>query len=176
MSLVDIPPDHSSSEIFRPSVSAHIFRQTLGLLAAGTNIITTHDQDGVALGMTATAVTSVSLDPPLILVCVDNRTRTARALQSQAPFIVHILADNQEPLARHFASPISDKFAGVRYCLAPNGCAMLEDVLAAIECMPYHTYPGGDHTIVVGRIVDVSTASSDIAPLVYFRSQFLRYS
>jgi flavin reductase (DIM6/NTAB) family NADH-FMN oxidoreductase RutF len=124
-------------------------------------------------GLTATAVTSLSLDPPLVLVCVDNRARTADILQARAPFVVQFLAANQEALAQRFASPIPDRFAEVAYHLTPSGCPQLEGVLASIECVPYQTYPGGDHTIVVGRVVDAHVSGDDAMPLIYFRSQFL---
>jgi len=154
-------------------VSKDEFRQALGQLAAGVSIITTCDQDGQKLGMTATAVTSVSLDPPLVLVCVDNRTRTAAALTSLMPFVVHFLSAEQESLARQFAGSSADKFAGVAYQWTAYGCPRLENVLASVECVPYQTMLSGDHTIVAGRVVDVDVADTDLPPLMYFRSQFL---
>jgi flavin reductase (DIM6/NTAB) family NADH-FMN oxidoreductase RutF len=86
---------------------------------------------------------------------------------------VHVLAAAQESLARHFASAIPDKFAGVAHNLTPSGCPLLEGALASIECVPYHIYSGGDHTIVVGRVVEVQVSGDDMPPLIYFRRQFL---
>src|SRR5262245_31250644 len=100
------PAAHAAARWPWPSVSAAEFRQTLSRLAAGTSIVTTYDQEGQNLGMTATAITALSLEPPLVLVCVDKRTRTAAALSGQAPFIIHFLAAGQEALAIQFASPI----------------------------------------------------------------------
>ncbi|MBV9788061.1 MAG: flavin reductase family protein [Chloroflexi bacterium] len=161
------------SEPERPSVSAAAFRQAFGQLAAGVSIVTTQDRDGQMLGMTATSVTSLSLDPPLLLVCVDNRTRTAAALTDDAPFVVQFLAQDQEALARQFASPAADKFANVAYRLTESGAPAIEGALATLECLPYALYPGGDHTIVVGRIVDVQVADIATSPLLYFQSRFL---
>jgi len=169
---VVVPSDLPYAE-YRSSVSGTEFRQALSRLAAGTSILTTCDQEGQILGMTATAVTSVSLDPPLVLVCVDNRTRTAAALMAGAPFVVQFLSDHQESLARRFASPIPDKFAGVAYHVTASGCPVLEDVLASVECVSHQLVPGGDHTIVIGRVVDAQVADKDLSPLIYFRSQFL---
>ena len=114
----------SQLEPCQSSVSSAAFRQALSQLAAGTSIVTTRDEDGRLFGMTATAVTSVSLDPPLVLVCVDNRVRTAAVLQAQAPFVVQFLAANQEALARRFASPIADRTesTGLRGELWPEPC------------------------------------------------------
>jgi flavin reductase (DIM6/NTAB) family NADH-FMN oxidoreductase RutF len=164
--------DHGHARRPRESVSGAEFRQTLSRLAAGTSIVTTHDQDGQKLGLTATAITAVSLDPPLVLVCVDKRARTAAALSAQAPFIVHFLAAGQAALAIQFASPIPDKFAGVSYMLMASGCARIDGVLASIECVAYQLFPGGDHLIVIGRVVETQIGDENALPLVYFRSQF----
>jgi flavin reductase (DIM6/NTAB) family NADH-FMN oxidoreductase RutF len=163
----------SYAEIQSPSVSKAEFRQALAQLAAGVSIITTCDQDGQKLGMTATAVTSVSLDPPLVLVCVDNRTRTAAALTAPMPFVVHFLSAEQEWLARQFASSSTDKFAGVAYQWTAYGCPQLEDTIASLVCVPYQTLLSGDHTIVVGRVVEVDVADNNLSPLIYVRGQFL---
>jgi flavin reductase (DIM6/NTAB) family NADH-FMN oxidoreductase RutF len=170
---IDASSDHSAPTLDRPSVSDTAFRRALSQLAAGTSVVTTCGQDGYKLGLTATAVTSVSLDPPLVLVCVDNRTRTAAALKAHAPFVVHFLAVSQEALARHFASRIPDKFAEVAHHMTASGCPLLEGALASIECVPYHIYSGGDHMIAVGRVIEVQVSGDDTPPLIYFRSQFL---
>lgn len=164
--------NHTHAHRPRQSVSAAEFRQALSRLAAGTSIVTTYDQDGQKLGLTATAVTAVSLDPPLVLVCVDKRARTAAALSAQAPFVIHFLTAEQESLAMQFASPIADKFVGVSYRLTASGCAQIEGVLASVECVAYQIFPSGDHLIVVGRVVEVQSGGEDALPLVYFRSQF----
>jgi flavin reductase (DIM6/NTAB) family NADH-FMN oxidoreductase RutF len=170
---IDASSDHCVTTLDSPSVSHTAFRLALSQLAAGTSIVTTCGQDGYKLGLTATAVTSVSLDPPLVLVCVDNRTRTAAALKACAPFLIHLLAASQQSLARHFASRIPDKFAGLAHTITASGCPLLEGTLASIECLPYHIYSGGDHTIAVGRVIEVQVCADDTPPLIYFRNQFL---
>jgi flavin reductase (DIM6/NTAB) family NADH-FMN oxidoreductase RutF len=174
------PPQHYEaagdtlwSGLERPSVDGAAFRQALGQLAAGVSIITTRDREGQLLGMTATAVTSVSLEPPLVLVCADNRTRTAAALLDRAPFVIQFLAENQEALAWQFASSTADKFAGLDYRLTESGCPALAGVLAHLECAPYAIYPGGDHTIVVGRVVSAEVFDNFLSPLIYVRSHFI---
>lgn len=154
------------------SIDGEAFRKALGRLAAGVSIVTTVDCDGQLLGLTATAVTSVSLDPPLVLVCIDNRSRTIEPLETGAPFIVHFLADDQEDLAKRFASRVPDKFAGVEYETTASGCARLAGALASVECAPHAIYSGGDHTIFVGRVIDVRIDEDKESALLYFRSQF----
>lgn len=156
----------------RQSIAGAEFRQALSRLAAGTSIVTTYDQDGQKLGLTATSVTALSLDPPLVLVCIDRRARTAAALSAQAAFVVHFLAAEQESLAMQFASPLPDKFEGVSYQMTANGCARIDGVLASVECAAYQVVPGGDHLIVIGRVVEAQIGGEDAQPLVYFRSQF----
>jgi flavin reductase ActVB len=155
------------------SVTGDDFRQALSRLTAGVSIVTTTDHDGNNLGLTATAVTSVSLDPPLVLVCIDNRSRTVEPLETGAPFVVHFLAAEQEELARHFASRRLDKFANVAYEMTDYGCPRLTGVLASVACVPHAIYPGGDHTIFIGRVVDVQIDEVGSSPLMYFRNQFM---
>ncbi len=173
--MIETPANHLSNGTSSPSVDGAAFRGALSRLAAGTSIVTMRDQDGEKLGLTATSVTSVSLDPPLVLVCVNNNARTASALEAHAPFVVHFLAADQEELARHFASRIPDKFAGIAHQITASGCPRLEGVLASVECAPYQIYPGGDHIIVLGRVVEVQVSDADASPLIYFRNRFLSH-
>jgi flavin reductase (DIM6/NTAB) family NADH-FMN oxidoreductase RutF len=143
-------------------------------LAAGVSIITTLSQDGQKLGLTATAVTSVSLDPPLVLVCIGNRSRTIGPLTAGAPFVVHFLAADQEELARRFATFTTDKFVGVDYHLTSSGCPRIESVLASLECVAHDVFPGGDHTIFVGRVVDALVGDAGALPLMYFAGQYMQ--
>lgn len=155
------------------SVGGDAFRQALSRLAAGVSVITTVSPDGHRLGLTATAVTSVSLDPPLVLACIDNRSRSIEAIEAGARFIIHFLSAEQEALGRHFASRAADKFIGVDYELTESGCPRLRGVLASVECVQYAWYPGGDHTIIVGRVVDVQLSEANDQPLLYYRGQFM---
>jgi flavin reductase (DIM6/NTAB) family NADH-FMN oxidoreductase RutF len=142
-------------------------------LAAGVCVITTIDRDGIKLGLTATAVTSVSLDPPLILACIDNRSRTIAPLTAGAPFVVHFLAADQQELARRFATFTTDKFVGVNYHMTASGCPRIEHVLASLECVAHDVLPGGDHTIFVGRVVDALVGNVGALPLMYFAGQYM---
>jgi flavin reductase (DIM6/NTAB) family NADH-FMN oxidoreductase RutF len=157
----------------RRSIDGARFRRALSRLAAGVSIVTTVDRDGFKLGLTATSVTSVSLDPSLILVCIDNQSRTIAPLMAGRPFVVHFLAANQESLARRFASFMGDKFVGLDYSMTASGCPRLAGVLASVECVADHIYPGGDHTIFVGRVVDTQIGDPTARPLLYFAGHYL---
>ncbi|GHF70543.1 flavin reductase ActVB [Amycolatopsis bartoniae] len=134
----------------------------------GVTIITTLDEFGHQWGMTATAVTAVSLEPPLLLVCVANRSGLIGPMTAGAGFVVHFLAGGQAELAHRFATPLEDKFAGTSYRFAPSGCARLNGVLASLDCVAHDVHPGGDHTIVVGRILEVALEDSAGDALVFF--------
>nr|WP_264085068.1 flavin reductase family protein [Kibdelosporangium phytohabitans] len=134
----------------------------------GVTIVTTHDEYGNQWGMTATSVTSVSLDPPLVLLCVTNRSGLIGPMTAGAGFNVHFLAADQAELATRFATPLADKFTGASYEFTPTGGTKLDGALACLECVADSTYQGGDHTIIVGRIVDLSISSHADRALVFF--------
>ena len=156
-------------------ISADDFRKTLSHFASGVTVITTCDRDGRPTGLTASAFTSVSLDPPLILVCVDNKAQSYPALRDGKTFAVNILCHDQEHVSRRFATTkIENKFEGVPFTLSPLGLPVLHDVLAHLECATVSVHLEGDHTIFVGRVEGVSTGAG--APLVYFRGRYDRLS
>jgi flavin reductase (DIM6/NTAB) family NADH-FMN oxidoreductase RutF len=152
-------------------VTGEGFRQALSWLSAGVSIVTTIGSEGQKLGFTATSVTSVSLNPPLVLVCVGNWSRAIDPIIAQTPFIIHFLAADQEHLARQFASSTPDKFSGVAYQLTASGCPRIEEAHASVESTPHQIYPAGDHTIIVGLVVDIQCGDPR-SPLLYFRRQF----
>ncbi len=146
------------------------FRQLLGRFATGVTIITLTLPDGQPAGMTANSLTSVSLDPPLLLVCIDHAAELYDALLAAPGFVINILEASQETLSRRFATKHLDRFDGIGYDTSPEGQPILDGVLASIECSPHATFPAGDHTIVVGRVLRGSAA--DGTPLVYFRGGY----
>ena len=148
------------------------FRHILGHFATGVTVITTIDTAGVPRGFTANAFTSLSLDPPLVVVCVAKRSQTYPALQTDgAIFAVNILSRDQESLSRHFASKQPDKFALVDYSLGPLGAPILQGVLAFLECRVVERFHGGDHTILVGEVHNVGTLAGD-DPLLFYRGAY----
>ena len=147
------------------------FFTLMASFASSVTVITSKGKDGVVRGLTASAFCSVSLDPRLCLVSVDNRSESIGAIKESGAFVVNILASDQEEISRRFASKLPDKFEGVPYRHGPETDApILDGVLAWIECKLHSTADGGDHTVFIGEIQD-GTANEG-TPLLYFRGQY----
>jgi 3-hydroxy-9,10-secoandrosta-1,3,5(10)-triene-9,17-dione monooxygenase reductase component len=146
------------------------FRDVCGRFATGVCVVTSFGPEGPA-GMTANAVTSLSLNPPLIVVCFAQSARTLAAVEQSRRFAVHFLAHDQENEAARFASklPELEKFSGVRWAERSEVPA-LEGCLGTIVCQLRELLPGGDHFIGVGEVVDLWVSEGD--PLVFFRSDY----
>jgi flavin reductase (DIM6/NTAB) family NADH-FMN oxidoreductase RutF len=153
-------------------IDAALFRHVLGSFAAGVTVVTTRGVDGKPYGLTATAFTSVSLSPPLALVCVDKQAETYPHFAASAIFAVNFLAADQRELSQRFAVSGGDKFAGVAWRPGQLGAPLLEGTIGHIECRMLHTYDGGDHTIYVGEIE--AAQARDGVPLLYFRGAYRR--
>jgi flavin reductase (DIM6/NTAB) family NADH-FMN oxidoreductase RutF len=151
-------------------VDADQFRQLLGRFATGVTVVTARSASGAPLGMTASSLASVSLDPPLVLVAVDRRNDMHNALKTAPHFAINILTADQEILSRRFASTDPNRFDGVGYREGRNGLPLLNDVVAHIECAMHGAVPGGDHTVYFGLVTggDVTEAR----PLIYYRSGY----
>jgi flavin reductase (DIM6/NTAB) family NADH-FMN oxidoreductase RutF len=149
------------------------FKLAMSHFASGVTVVTT-EHDGTPYGMTVASFASLSLTPPLVLVCIEKNVRTHEALEAAEKFGVSILAQTQADLSGRFASKkIEDKFAGVAVTPGEQlGLPLLDGAICAIECRVQSTLPGGDHTIFVGEVVSVRVPSVDEAPLVYFRSGY----
>ena len=145
-------------------------RRVMGQFATGVTIITTHGHDGVPYGLTANAFTSLSLDPPLCLVCVDRKSESFPHFQASGVFSVNILTQGQQELSNRFAKSGGDKFAGVVTTPGTSGAPLLAGALATIECRITQTIDGGDHVIHVGRIEQVTVADGD--PLLFFQGRY----
>ncbi len=147
------------------------FRDAMGHFASGVTVVTVSDgQDGIG-GLTANAFSSLSLDPPLVLICVDNLSQARVHIESQKTFVVHFLADHQEPVAVAFSRRGSDKANGVSWSKSPTGTPMLKDYLIALECQLENAVDGGDHMILVGRVMDIQSTDTHRPPLTYYRGQ-----
>ena len=145
-------------------------RQVMGHFATGVTIITTFNKDGQMHGLTANAFTSVSLEPPLLLISVDKKAESYPAFEESKVFTINILADEQESLSRKFAVSGGNKFEGVAYRKGGNGAAILEGTLAHIECTLYAVYEGGDHTLYLGEIQEAEVREGK--PLVFYRGGY----
>jgi flavin reductase (DIM6/NTAB) family NADH-FMN oxidoreductase RutF len=156
------------------NVSAAEFRHAMGHFATGVTVVTTLDPDGQPVGTTASAVSSLSLEPPLILVCFDLASMTLRAVRSHRTFVVNVLAAPQQQLSANFARRgLAADWDGIAHRPGLFGSPRLHGVLAAVECTVEHYLPGGDHEIVVGRVRGVETGDAAASPLLYWRGSYL---
>lgn len=147
-----------------------LFRQLLGHFATGVAIVTANGPDERSVGMTANSVTSVSLEPPLLLVCVDHKAGVHAPLVGAHEFAINILSASQETLARRFADEHDDRFDGVGYHRSQRGLVLIDGTLAHIECERYACHEAGDHTILIGQVMGGETA--DGGPLLYYRGGY----
>jgi 3-hydroxy-9,10-secoandrosta-1,3,5(10)-triene-9,17-dione monooxygenase reductase component len=151
-------------------VSKDEFRSAMSRFASGVTIVTTATEAQQPIGLTVSSFASLSLEPPLVLVCIDKRASIHDQLIEGRYFAVNVLAEDQEILSRRFASRDADRFSGTGYAEGVTGAPILNDVLAAMECRIVHTYPGGDHTIIVGEVERATV--NDGKPLAYFRGGY----
>ena len=151
-------------------VSKDDFRIALSRFVSGVTVVTVLDSDSQPAGITVSAFSSVSLDPPLVLACIDKRASVHAHLTEGSHFAINILAQDQEHLSRRFASKDEDRFGGAGYREGACGAPLLEGALAHIECRVVHAYPGGDHTIVVGEVESMNV--TDHKPLAYYRGGY----
>ena len=158
-------PGHASHGVESPQ-----FRQLLGRFATGVTVLTTRSPKGQPIGMTASSVASVSLDPPLVLVSVEKVHDMHAALESGTHFVLNILSSEQEALSRAFAASEPDRFRGVSYRENQRGIAILDGVVAHIECEKQAAVQGGDHTVFIGLVVGGDV--SDRRPLLYYRGGY----
>ena len=146
-------------------------RRVMGHFATGVTVITSVRSSGELHGLTANAFTSVSLVPPLLLICVDKKAESYPCFEESKVFTVNILAADQEALSRRFSTSGGNKFEGVSYRIGGNGAPILEGTLAYIECKVTSTIDAGDHTMYVGDITQAETPHEG-KPLLFFRGGY----
>ncbi len=149
------------------------FRRACGLWASGVSIVTTCDKSGTPYGLTMNAVTSLSLDPPMFLVCVDNGSDTLAPMLESRTFCVNVLTQRQQDLSNRFAKKGQDKFDGVAWTTGVAGAPLIDDTLVSIECTVTDVVEGGDHQIFCGVVREIVTNDSvDVEPLVYYGGRY----
>ncbi len=156
------------------SLSQTEFRKAMGAFATGVTIITV-DLDGAVHGMTANAFTSVSLDPMLVLVCVDHTTRTHAHLYAKKRFGINVLCEGQRGISEYYARPErthenAEAEAGARFDRTRHGTPVLHGALAYLECRLQSAQDAGDHTIFIAEVEDVVLRGGD--PLLFFRGKY----
>lgn len=143
----------------------------MGRFPTGVTVVTARDGEGVPVGLTVSAFASVSLDPPLVLVCIDRASQSHDLLLSAGSFAVNVLSAAQGALARRFASdPSEGRFDGVAWSGGPGEAPVLEGVSAWLACAVEAAHEAGDHTIVVGRVDEAGVGTEEA--LAYYRGAF----
>lgn len=156
------------------TATAEEFRNALSQFASGVTVVTTRDAGGRLHGITVSAFCSVSLEPPMVLICIEKTTGSHYAFGESGAFVVNILAAGQSNISEHFASPSDEKFDDVAHTLNQDGVAVLSDAIVTLRCKLRHSLDGGDHSIFVGLVEGVSVRGGD--PLIYFDRGYHRLS
>lgn len=155
------------------TITSEAFRRASGLWATGVSIVTTVDNAGKPYGLTMNAVTSLSLNPPMFIVCVDNNSDTLAPMRDSKVFCINVLASAQQDLSNRFAKKGDEKFNGVAHERGTTGAPVLAGALLSIECTVSSIVPGGDHQIMLGEVRRiVSNDSPGIEPLLYFGGRY----
>ena len=158
---------------YRTGHDPRTLRDALGCFATGVTVVTCVGDDGRPAGLTVNSFTSVSLDPPLLLVCLAKQAASAAPLTQADSFAVNVLQTGQQPASIRFATRDEDRFGTTPWSRGEGGAPILEDSLGVFECERYAVYDGGDHHILVGRVVKASFDAS-LDPLLYFRGRYRR--
>lgn len=151
-------------------LSSDDFKRAMGCFPSGVTIVTTIDGDNQQHGFTASAFSSLSLSPPLVLVCLANSADCFEYFNNEKRFAINIISSKHEELALKFATKGCDKFSGDEFISGASGLPILADVPASLECETKYIYPGGDHIILVGEIKHVRV--NDESPTVWHQGKF----
>jgi flavin reductase (DIM6/NTAB) family NADH-FMN oxidoreductase RutF len=152
------------------AVDENEFRQALSRFASGVTVATTRSSDGKPHGLTVSAFCSVSLSPPLVLICIERSAPSHDAFADCGAFVVNILHESQIPISQQFAMPAIDKFDLISSQPGIEGIPVFENSLATLECRLRYRHEGGDHSIFVGEVETIRVADGD--PLIYFKGEY----
>ncbi|MBL6932075.1 MAG: flavin reductase family protein [Rhodospirillales bacterium] len=155
------------------SIDNTTFRKVLGRFATGITVVTGLAEDQIPVGLTVNAFTSLSLDPPLVLFCLDKKTASINAFYTGRGFALNMLGEDQQDLSVNFSTKKDDRFVDVGYELWGTGVPILKGCLANLECIIDAVHEGGDHLIIVGRVERLSQTDSG-RPLLYFNGNYAR--
>ncbi len=161
-----------TKESLAATIAPGDFREVLGFFASGVTVITALSADAGAVGVTVSAFAALSLEPPMVLVCLGRDTADLDAYTEGDHFAVNVLARDQRHLSDLFASRRGDKFSGLDYQTWGSGCPILGGCLANLECARTRVFLGGDHVIVTGQVERVRRANGDAGPLLHFRGAY----
>ncbi|MGV1760222.1 flavin reductase family protein [Rhizobium sp. A22-96] len=140
-------------------IDARALRDAFGAFPTGVTVVTARDPAGLPIGFTANSFTSVSLDPPLLLVCLAKTSRNFATMTGAGHFAINVLSETQKDISNTFARPVEDRFATVEWSGGTDGCPILADVAAWFECAMEEVIDAGDHVILMGRIASFQNSS-----------------
>jgi flavin reductase (DIM6/NTAB) family NADH-FMN oxidoreductase RutF len=158
---------------YRSGSDPRTLRDALGCFATGVTVVTCLDDAGEPVGLTANSFTSVSLDPPLLLVCVAKPAASAGPLTRAEHFAVNVLQTGQQPASITFSTRVDDRFGQTEWALGEHGVPLLRESLSVFECRRHAVHDAGDHWILVGEVVK-ATFEPGLDPLLYFRGSYRR--
>jgi flavin reductase (DIM6/NTAB) family NADH-FMN oxidoreductase RutF len=164
--------DRPTKGEYRTGHDPRTLRDALGCFATGVTVVTCVQDDEPA-GLTVNSFTSVSLDPPLLLVCLHKEAASAAALIAAEHFAINVLQTHQQPASISFSTRGEDRFGSTPWSRGEAGAPILKDSLCVFECERYAVYDGGDHHILVGEVIKASFDAS-LDPLLYFRGSYRR--
>jgi flavin reductase (DIM6/NTAB) family NADH-FMN oxidoreductase RutF len=165
--------DQPTKGEYRSGHDPRTLRDALGCFATGVTVVTCLDDDEQPAGITVNSFTSVSLDPPLLLVCLHKMAASAAALIAAENFAINVLQTGQRPASITFSTRVEDRFGTMAWSCGEAGAPILKDSLGVFECERFAVYDGGDHHILVGQVVKASFDAS-LDPLLYFRGSYRR--
>ena len=158
---------------YRGGAEDRLFRDAMGCFATGITVVTSTDEDSAPIGITANSFASLSLDPPLLLVCIANESETGERLKQADHFAINVLNHDQLATSKIFANKSDDRFVGVDWTPGDTGAPLLAGSLGTFECARHEIYDGGDHFILVGRVLK-GLFQADGDPLLYFKGRYRR--
>jgi flavin reductase (DIM6/NTAB) family NADH-FMN oxidoreductase RutF len=165
--------DEPTSGEYRSGHDPRTLRDALGCFATGVTVVTCLNDEGKPAGITVNSFTSVSLDPPLLLVCLYKQAASALALTKASHFAINVLQTGQQPASITFSTRVEDRFGSTSWSCGEAGAPILKDSMGVFECENYAVYDGGDHHILVGQVIKASFDAS-LDPLLYFRGRYRR--
>ena len=151
--------------------NARALRDAFGRFTTGVTVVTTREAGGTPRGFTANSFSSVSLDPPLVLICIGNNAHSAPAFRAAPHFAINVLCEDQQAISTLFASHAADKFERTEWVEGPHGAPLLPGSLATLVCAQHRLVDAGDHVILIGEVLE--TQVRDALPLGYHRGRYV---
>lgn len=157
---------------------AESFREAMRLVPSPVSVVTALDEDGIPRGLTCSALCSLSMAPPLMLICVNHQNRSLDAIRHSDGYLVNLLKAGRTEMSENFASSLPGKFANLTWCPSPaSGLPLLvDDALAYVDCGLQAEIPAGSHSILIGRVRASGSSLPDDGPLVYWRRSYGRWA